>query len=103
MRRGAPCVGRPVSFGSLTVHPSAWLGKTLARRALLSVLVTAASLAFAGAASAVPFTSSAISTPADGTFPIYNYDAPNTLHVDGTTSGGDVNNLADIVCFFGTS
>src|SRR5215218_5598637 len=99
MRRGAPCVGRTVSFGSLTVHPSAWLGKTLARRALLSVLVIAASLTFAGAASAVPvpFTSSAISTPADESHPVLNLDAPGTIHVQGTTTGGDSN--ADLKCY----
>jgi hypothetical protein len=31
---------------------------------------------------------------------VFNYDAPNTIHIEGTTAGGDSN--ADLVCFFGT-
>jgi hypothetical protein len=69
------------------------------------VVVTVVVLALASAASAapVPFTSSEITTPADGSFPVLNLDAPNTIHVQGTTAGGDADNLADLLCYYGTT
>ncbi|HEX6711740.1 MAG TPA: Ig-like domain-containing protein [Thermoleophilaceae bacterium] len=68
---------------------------------VLALVVALALLVFAAPASAVNFTSSQITTPANGTFPVFNLDAPATLHVDATTSGGDSN--ADLVCYFGVS
>jgi Glucodextranase, domain B len=65
------------------------------------VVVTVVSLVFATAASATNFLASDITTPADGTFATHDFDAPATLHVEGTTTGGDSN--ADLVCFYGTT
>ena len=82
-----------------------WLGRPLARRVLLFVVVTVAALSIASAASAapVPFTSSEITTPADGSHPVLDLDAPGTIHVQGTTTGGDADNLADLLCYYGTT
>jgi hypothetical protein len=68
---------------------------------LLCAAVTVASLALTSAASAATnFTSSEITTPADGTFVVTDLDAPATLHVHATTAGGDSN--ADLRCYYGT-
>ena len=67
----------------------------------MSAVVTALLLVPAGAASAATnFTSSQITTPTDPTWALWNQNVPNTIHVEGTTAGGDSN--ADLVCFFGS-
>ena len=77
---------------------SVWVCKCAA----LAPLVAVAALAFASSAQAVTdFTSSSITAPADVSFPLFNQDAPNTIHVEGTTAGGDSN--ADLVCFYGST
>jgi hypothetical protein len=69
---------------------------------LLPLATAALMLGLAGPASAATnFTSSQITTPADNSFVAYNVDSPNTIHVQGTTAGGDSN--ADLVCFYGAS
>jgi hypothetical protein len=68
-------------------------------RLVTAAVALALALVLAGPASAANFTSSQITTPANESLQIYNVDTPNTLHVEGTTSGGDSN--ADLVCFYG--
>jgi hypothetical protein len=65
------------------------------------VVALALALVLAGPASAANFTSSQITTPANESLQIYNVNVTNTLHVEGTTSGGDSN--ADLVCFYGAT
>lgn len=55
----------------------------------------------AAPASAANFTSSQITTPGNDSLQIYNVGVTNTLHVEGTTSGGDSN--ADLVCYYGAT
>jgi hypothetical protein len=68
-------------------------------RLLVAALTAALMLALAGPASAVDFISSQITTPADNSVQTYDADANNTLHVEGTTTGGDSN--TDLACFYG--
>jgi hypothetical protein len=68
---------------------------------LVTVAALALGLFLAAPASAANFTSSHITTPANETLQIYNVNVTNTLHVEGTTSGGDSN--ADLVCFYGAT
>src|SRR4051812_23987696 len=73
-----------------------------ALRGVLFLAVLTVPFAFAGSAFAVVnFTSSQITSPADVSFPQFNVNTPNTIHVAGTTSGGTSN--ADLVCFYGTT
>ena len=53
-------------------------------------------LAIAAPAMAAP-TGSQVTTPADPSYPTYTKDAPNTLHVAGTTSGGSGD--VDLRCY----
>ena len=70
-------------------------------RLATAAVALALGLVLAGPASAANFTSSQITTPANESVQIYNINVTNTLHVEGTTSGGDSN--ADLVCYYGAT
>ena len=70
-------------------------------RLVVALVALALALVLAGPASAANFTSSQITAPANESLQIYNVNVTNTLHVTGTTTGGDSN--ADLVCFYGAA
>lgn len=75
---------------------------TRGRIASLVVVVAVTGLALASSASAA-ITSSQITSPSNPTFGIYDEDAPNTIAVSGTTTGGTFGvDEVNIDCFTGS-